>query len=55
MDESFEMKSTLEVYDTNLSDSSLDMKLLGTVVTADCFHSVAWGSRGMDDILPRGR
>jgi hypothetical protein len=42
IDNNFETNSALELFDINLSDTSYDMKLLGSVVIKDCFHSVAW-------------
>ena len=48
-DRSFETRSSLELYDLALSSSSTPTPpiLLGSLTTKDCFHSVAWGSKGI--------
>ncbi len=48
-DDSFETKSTLEVFDIDLASSSNEMKLMGSVTAKDHFDSVAWGVGMKDD------
>ena len=45
---SYETRSALEIYDLQLHTSAQVTApvLLGSVTTKDCFHSVAWGSKG---------
>ena len=45
---SYETRSSLEIYDLQLSTSAQITApvLLGSLTTKDCFHSVAWGSKG---------
>jgi protein transport protein SEC31 len=47
IDDSFETKSQLEIYDASLQRDGYDMKMLGSVVSKDCFHSIAWGTKGI--------
>lgn len=49
IDDSFETKSQLEIYDIDLGSSSHEMRLLGSIGSKDCFHSVAWGAKGIED------
>lgn len=42
-------KSQLEIYDVNLSETSPNMNLLGSVQTTDCFQSISWGCKGIED------
>ena len=49
IDDSFVTKSQLEVYSLDLSNGSGDMKLLGAVESKDCFHSISYGTKGMED------
>ena len=45
---SYETRSSLEIYDLQLQSSAQSTApvLLGSLTTKDCFHSVAWGSKG---------
>jgi protein transport protein SEC31 len=43
---SYETRSSLEIYDVQLQSHSPPL-LLGSLTTKDCFHSVAWGSKGV--------
>ena len=45
---SYETRSSLEIYDLQLQSSAQQTApvLLGSLSTKDCFHSVAWGSKG---------
>ena len=45
---SYETRSSLEIYDLQLHTSAQHTApvLLGSLTTKDCFHSVAWGSKG---------
>jgi hypothetical protein len=38
----------LQIFDVNLGTLSPEMRLVGSVSTKDCFHSVAWGAKGID-------
>jgi len=49
IDDSFESNSQLEIFDANLSDPTNNLKNLGSVTSKDCFHSIAWGAKGMED------
>jgi len=49
IDDSFETRSQLELYDTDLGIEGPNMTLLGSVVCKDSFHSVAWGKKGIED------
>jgi len=49
LDDSFVSKSTLEIWDVDLASSSAEPRLLGSVESKDCFHSVAWGAKGIED------
>ena len=48
---SYETRSSLELYDLQLHSSAATQHtsplLLGSLTTKDCFHSVAWGSKGI--------
>ncbi|KAK3089875.1 hypothetical protein FSP39_007256 [Pinctada imbricata] len=49
LDATFSTSAALEVYQLNLTDSSLSMPVVATV-PADCrFHKIVWGSHGMTD------
>jgi hypothetical protein len=37
-----------QIFDVNLGTLSPEMRLVGSVSTKDCFHSVAWGAKGID-------
>jgi hypothetical protein len=37
------------LFDTNLATEGPQMRLIGSVVSKDCFHSVAWGCKGIGD------
>ena len=37
-----------QIYDVNLASDSTEMQMKGSIVTKDLFHSLAWGSKGMD-------
>jgi hypothetical protein len=56
IDDSFQTNSQLEIYSSDLGGASgLDMPFVGSLVTKDCFHKLAWGAKGMDDgSLPLG-
>ena len=56
IDDSFETRSSLELYDLALSSSSTPSPpvLLGSLTTKDCFHSVAWGIKGIGADLSHG-
>ena len=49
IDDSFVTKSQLEIYDIDLAGPTNDMKLLGSIESKDCFHSVAWGAKGIEE------
>jgi protein transport protein SEC31 len=49
IDDSFVTKSQLEIYDIDLGGPNHEMKLLGSIESKDCFHSVAWGAKGMEE------
>lgn len=49
IDDSFVTKSQLEIYELGLAHHANDMRLLGSIESKDCFHSIAWGSKGMED------
>jgi protein transport protein SEC31 len=42
-------KSQLEIYDIDLAGPTNDLKLIGAIESKDCFHSVAWGAKGIED------
>lgn len=49
IDDSFVTKSQLEIYDIDLAGPTNDMRLVGAIESKDCFHSVAWGGKGIED------
>lgn len=49
IDDSFESKSHLEIYDISLGIPHHQPTLLGSITSKDCFHSIAWGNKGIDD------
>jgi len=49
IDDSFVTKSQLEIYDLDLASPTADMKLVGSIESKDCFHSVAWGAKGIEE------
>ena len=56
IDDSFETRSSLELYDLSLSSSPSPSApvLLGSLTTKDCFHSVAWGGKGIGGEFSHG-
>ena len=56
IDDSFETRSSLELYDLALSSSPTPSPplLLGSLTTKDTFHSVAWGIKGVGGELSHG-
>ena len=55
IDDSFQTNSQLEIYDINLSSNDTNFKCIGSLVTKDCFHKLAWGNKGTDDgMYPMG-
>ena len=46
--ESFDSSASLEIFSMDLGSRSQEMPVLGSVQTADRFHRLAWGSKGVD-------
>nr|XP_001921581.3 protein transport protein Sec31A isoform X3 [Danio rerio] len=55
LDASFNTSSALEIFDMDFSDTSMDMKLRGTLATSNRFHSLIWVAFGMDVQPSSGR
>ncbi|XP_073683835.1 protein transport protein Sec31A isoform X1 [Garra rufa] len=48
LDASFNTTSALEIFEIDFADTSLDMKLRGTLPTSSRFHSLIWAAFEMD-------
>ncbi|XP_045080997.1 protein transport protein Sec31A isoform X9 [Coregonus clupeaformis] len=55
LDASFSTTASLEIFELDLADPSLDMKLRGAYSSSHRYHKLAWGPHGMDaQGLPSG-
>ncbi|KAL0965776.1 hypothetical protein UPYG_G00285550 [Umbra pygmaea] len=55
LDASFSTTASLEIFELDLADPSLDMKLCGAYSSTHRYHKLAWGPHGMDTPgLPSG-
>ena len=52
--DSFDASAALEIFSLELSSSSSEMTLLGSVQTSERFHRLAWGAGGDPRSLPYG-
>uniref|UniRef100_A0A8C3A9T2 Protein transport protein Sec31A n=1 Tax=Cyclopterus lumpus TaxID=8103 RepID=A0A8C3A9T2_CYCLU len=49
LDASFSTNASLEFFELDLTDPSLDMKSCGSLSSSHRYHKLAWGPYGMDD------
>ncbi|KAM9541026.1 LOW QUALITY PROTEIN: protein transport protein Sec31A-like [Salvelinus alpinus] len=55
LDASFSTTASLEIFELDLAEPSLDMKLRGAYSSSHRYHTLAWGPHGMDaEGLPSG-
>eukprot|EP00063_Salmo_salar_P019204 XP_013994039.1 PREDICTED: protein transport protein Sec31A-like isoform X5 [Salmo salar] len=55
LDASFSTTASLEIFELDLAEPSLDMKLRGAYSSSHRYHRLAWGPHGMDEEgLPSG-
>uniref|UniRef100_A0A674AUN4 Protein transport protein Sec31A n=1 Tax=Salmo trutta TaxID=8032 RepID=A0A674AUN4_SALTR len=55
LDASFSTTASLEIFELDLAEPSLDMKLRGAYSSSHGYHRLAWGPHGMDEEgLPSG-
>ncbi|KAJ3605859.1 hypothetical protein NHX12_027902 [Muraenolepis orangiensis] len=49
LDASFSTNASLEIFEVDLADPSLDMKSCGTFSSSHRYHKLVWGPHGMDE------
>ncbi|XP_062340760.1 protein transport protein Sec31A isoform X7 [Osmerus eperlanus] len=54
LDATFSTNASLEIFELDLAEPSLDMKSCGTYSSSHRYHKLVWGPHGMEGSLPSG-